>query len=168
MRLRLLAVILIALVPAGAFGSEISHSSPTRLTDAAVLAGLPVHFNMSNAYPVHGSPRRTGGSDDGLELLELIGPPSNLRRVSIVVSFRDDEAVQKQLLLCLSGLLTVADPTWKGRNKWMATSTIKILAQGGLTDYKKTVDGFNFEMRNFPLAASKDLHQILLIVTPNH
>lgn len=80
-------------------------------------------FTFEEAPLVDGTPRAMGKSPDGLAILDLVGPRSQLQQATIVVVFPSDYPDVLMLnAVYMMGLLNNVLPNWSGGADWLTES----------------------------------------------
>ena len=90
-----------------------------------------INFTFEDSPLANGTPRLLGQSPDGLAILDLIGPQSNLTNVAMMVFVPSDapDVIVKNSAYLL-GLLNNTLPDWSGGTDWM-TDNIPVAQRRG-------------------------------------
>lgn len=85
-----------------------------------------IGFTFENSSPVDGQPRVTGKSANNLAILELIGPPENLVKATMIVGVPNDnqQAVTENTIYLL-GLLKQTSPGWTDSATWVSENVAR-------------------------------------------
>ena len=78
-----------------------------------------------------GRRRVFGSSPDGMVLLEMVGPPSNLTEISVTIELTDDITAFTLNALSMAGLLNLVIPEWRGGGMSWLTESIQEAVSGG-------------------------------------
>lgn len=119
-----------------------------------------VGFRFNEAEPVRDQPRVMGTAPNGLAFVELIGPPDDLTKATIIVTVPKDNptAIQENSIYML-GLVTTVMPDWSDGPTWVSQNITKAINS---SEAVTTVQG----KRQVSLQAFKELGIILLSIEP--
>ncbi len=97
----------------------------------SVFEAPPLEYSFSDAPAVQGQPRVVGDLPSHLGHVELIGPPDNLMRASVMVGMgHDDPATWTAGAYALTTFLQRAVPTWSEGREWLGRNLSEASKQG--------------------------------------
>ena len=105
-------------------------------------------FSFRSGTPVDGMSQTIGASEEGLALIQLIGPNTELVEASIVI-FIPNDAPDKTLLnsAYMLGLTSVVLPNWNSSADWITTNVDKAVRSSRETYEASTrVDGIKVDL----------------------
>jgi hypothetical protein len=76
-------------------------------------------FTFKSSSDVGGQPR-VMGSNPQSQSIELIGPPEEITKATVLVGFTGDKNADLQSAVYITGLMTIVAPDWKDGPTWAA------------------------------------------------
>jgi|GEM_PF-2346155 len=124
-----------------------------------VLFEKQYKFKFQESSQVNNQPRTMGKSPNGLALLELIGPLTNLTSVNLsITAVSDNQAANTQSVQYFISLLQNVLPSWTESSTWLSTGINSLLKDG--QEVTTTMGNLKFSLSNV-----KELGLVSLIIT---